>query len=161
LFTAEGGCRFAGSDKAQKEEIGALGRAEAKSDKEMSELRAQFAREQEATKREIAALGRQLGEEAAARGKFAQEFGTLKAHLAEERPKWDKTSKENMREHESPAPPPSHRRTFRSLRTNPSREESQRAASLRTWRRQCAQQTCRRNHHEQRCRFQLRPLERR
>jgi hypothetical protein len=123
------------ANKAQKKEIGALGRAQAKSDKEMSEFRAQFAREQEAMKREIAVLGRQLGEEAAARGKFAQELGSLKTQFAEERTKWDEASKQSMREHESlqkqnPAPPPkpSHRRSFRSLRTNASREESQRPA---------------------------------
>jgi hypothetical protein len=75
-------------------------------------------------KREIAALGKQLGEEAAPRGKFAQELGTLKAHFAEERTKWDEASKQHMQEHESPAPPPkpSRKRSFRSLRTNPSRE---------------------------------------
>jgi hypothetical protein len=39
------------ANRAQEEEIGALGRAQAKSDKEMSEFRAQFAREQEAMKR--------------------------------------------------------------------------------------------------------------
>jgi hypothetical protein len=99
------------ANKAQKEEILSLGRAQAKSDKEMSELRAQFAREQGATKREIAALGRQLGEEAAARGKFAQELGSLKSQFAEERRKWDEANKQNMREHASlrkqnPAPPP-------------------------------------------------------
>jgi hypothetical protein len=65
------------ANKGQKEEIGAIGCAQTKSDKEMSEFRAPFAREQEVMTREIAALGRQLGEEAAARGKFAQEFGSL------------------------------------------------------------------------------------
>jgi septal ring factor EnvC (AmiA/AmiB activator) len=109
------------TNKVQKEEIGALGRTEAKSNKEMSELRAQFGREQEATTREIAALGRRLGEEAAARGKFAQELESLKAQFAKEQTKCEEASQQNKREHESlrkqnpapasaspakPAPPP-------------------------------------------------------
>jgi hypothetical protein len=102
---------LAQANRVQKEEIVALGRAQAKSDKEVSELRGQFAREQEATKREIAALGRQLGEEAAAREKFAQELESLKTQFAKEQTNWDEASKQNMREHESlrkqnRAPPP-------------------------------------------------------
>jgi hypothetical protein len=53
------------TNKAEKEEIATIGRVQAKSDKEKSELRAQFAREQandakehKMMKREIAALGR-------------------------------------------------------------------------------------------------------
>jgi hypothetical protein len=60
------------ANKAQKEEIAALGRRQVKSNKEMSQSRAQFSRglashamEQEVMKREIAALGRQLNGEAA------------------------------------------------------------------------------------------------
>jgi hypothetical protein len=76
----------------------------------LGELASQ-AREQEAMKREIAALGRQLGEEAAARGKFVQELGSLKAQFGEERAKWDEANKQHLREHESlrkqnGAPPP-------------------------------------------------------
>jgi hypothetical protein len=51
------------TNKAQKKEIATLGRAQARSDKEMSELRVQFAREQanevkeqEAMKGQIVAL---------------------------------------------------------------------------------------------------------
>jgi hypothetical protein len=89
------------TSRLQKEENDGLGRSQAKSDKEMSEFRAQFGREQEAMKLEIAALGKQLGEEAAACGKFAQELESLKRQFAEERTKWDEASKQNMREHES------------------------------------------------------------
>jgi hypothetical protein len=67
----------------------------------MSKLRVQFAREQEAMKREIAALGRQLGEEAAARRKFAQELGSLKIQFAEAQTKLDRAYKQHMREYEN------------------------------------------------------------
>jgi hypothetical protein len=76
------------STAGSSEEIGALGRAQAKSDKEKSELRAQFAREQanhakkqEAMKRKIAALRRQLGEEAAARGSWDSSSDVTKRNL--------------------------------------------------------------------------------